>query len=92
MTDQHMDRCIVQRGETVFTTVPGSISVDLGYRQLFLYVIRHYREMIPRSTKMELKGRKKMMEDTHSQAGRETRLVQICNFGGLSRVRVWYRR
>ena len=66
-TDQHMDRCIVQKGETVFTTIPGSIidRVDLGYRQLFLYVMRHHRETIPGSTKMELKGRKKMMEGIH---------------------------
>lgn len=61
---QHIDCCIIQIGETVFTSVPGSIidRIDLGHRQLFLYVMRHYREMIPRSTKIELKGRKKMME------------------------------
>ena len=66
-THQHIDRCIVQTGETVFAPVPGSIidRVNLGYRQLFLYVMRHHREMIPGSTKMELKGRKKMMEGIH---------------------------
>lgn len=66
-THQHMDRCIVQTGKTVFTSVPGSITdrVDMGYRQLFLFVMRHHREMIPGSTKVELKGRKKMMEGIH---------------------------
>lgn len=66
-TDQHMDRCVVQKGEAVSTTIPGGIidRVNLGYRQLFLYVMRHHREMIPGSTKMKLKGRKKTMEGIH---------------------------
>jgi len=66
-SNQYFDRCIVQEAESVFTTIPGTTMdrVDLGYRELFLYVMRHHREMIPRSTKMELKGRKRMMEAIH---------------------------
>jgi len=61
---QQVDRCIVQVAPSDFTTVPGSITdrVNLGYRQLFLYVMRHHREMIPGSTKMERRGRKKTSE------------------------------
>lgn len=61
---QQVDRCIVQVAPGDFTTVPGSITdrVNLGYRQLFLYVMRHHREMIPGSTKMERRGRKKTSE------------------------------
>ena len=57
-THQNPDRCIVQTAESVFTTIPGTITdrVQWGYRQLLLYVMRHHREMIPGSTRMELKG------------------------------------
>ena len=61
---QLADYYIVQIAPSNFTTVPGSITdrVDLGYQQLFLYIIRYYREMIPGSTKIERQGRKKIAE------------------------------
>lgn len=61
---QQVDRCIVQVAPSDFTIVPGGIidRVNLGYRQLFLYVMRHHREMIPGSTKLERRGRKKTSE------------------------------
>ncbi len=67
-SNQQVDHCIVQSAQSEFTTVPGGITdrVDLGYRQLFLYVMRHHREMIPESTKMERKGRKKTSEGIHT--------------------------
>ena len=66
-TNQDPDHCIVQTAEYVFTTVPGTVTdrVDRGYRQLFLYVMRHHREMMPGSTRMELKGKKKVMKGIH---------------------------
>lgn len=66
-SNQQVNHCIVQAAPSEFTTVPGSITdrVDLGYRQLFLYVMRHHREMIPGSTKMERRGRKKTAEGIH---------------------------
>ena len=66
-SNQQVDHCVVQAAPSEFTTVPGSITdrVDLGYRQLFLYVMRHHREMIPGSTKMERRGRKKTAEGIH---------------------------
>ena len=66
-SNQQVDECIVQKAESVFTTIPGTVigRVDLGYRQLFLYIMRHHREMIPGSTKMELKGTKKPVEGIH---------------------------
>jgi len=66
-SNQQVDHCIVQTAPSDFTTVPGSITdrVDLGYRQLFLYVMRHHREMIPGSTKMDRKGRKTTSEGIH---------------------------
>ena len=66
-TNQHTDRCVVQTAESVFTTSPGTVTdrVERGYRQLFLYVMRHHREMMPGSTRMELKGKKKLMKGIH---------------------------
>ena len=66
-SNQQVDHCIVRAAQSDFTTVPGSITdrVNLGYRQLFLYVMRHHREMIPGSTKMERRGRKKTVEGIH---------------------------
>lgn len=66
-TNQHTDRCGIQTAESVFTTIPGTVTdrVERGYRQLFLYVMRHHREMMPGSTRMELKGKKKLMKGIH---------------------------
>ena len=66
-TNQHTDRCVIQTAESVFTTIPGTVTdrVERGYRQLFLYVMRHHREMMPGSTRMELKGKKKLMKGIH---------------------------
>jgi len=66
-SNQQVDHCIVQAAQSVFVTIPGGITdrVDLGYRQLFLYVMRHHREMLPGSTKMERKGRTKTVEGIH---------------------------
>ena len=66
-TNQNPDHCIVQTAESVFTTIPGTVTdrVQWGYRQLFLYVMRHHREMMPGSTRMELKGRKKGIKGIH---------------------------
>ena len=36
--------------------------LDLGYRQLFLYTMRHHREMIHGSTRIELKGKRRGAE------------------------------
>lgn len=66
-TNQDPDHCIVQTAESIFTTVPGTITdhLEWGYRQFFLYVMRHYREMMPGSIKMELKGKKKVIRGIH---------------------------
>lgn len=43
-SSQKVDHCIIQAAPNDFTSVPGTITdrVDLGYRQLFLYVMRHH--------------------------------------------------
>ncbi|KAL9102110.1 MAG: hypothetical protein Q9163_002694, partial [Psora crenata] len=66
-TNQYTDRYVVQTAESVFTTIPGTVTdrIERGYRQLFLYVMRYYREMIPGSTRMELKGKKKLIKGIH---------------------------
>ena len=66
-SSQKVDHCIVQAAPSDFTSVSRTITnrADLGYRQLFLYVMRHHREMVPRSTMMERRGRKKTAEGTH---------------------------
>ena len=63
-SSQKVDHCIVQAASNDFTSVPGTITdrVDLGYGQLFLYVMRHHPEIIPGSTMMERRGRKKTAE------------------------------
>ena len=63
-TNQQMNSCVIQEAESIFTVKLRNMinPVDLGYRQLFLYTMRHHREMIPGSTKIELKGKKKMAE------------------------------
>jgi len=63
---------MIRKGETIFIAIPG----------------RHHREMMPRSTKMELKGRKKMMEGIHIPKAVENLAWCKFNFGGSSRVRV----
>ena len=83
-THQHIDHCVIQQSEFVFTIIPGTIAdrVDLGYRQLFLYVMRHHREMIPGSTRMELKGRKKLMEAIN--VPKEVDRLAWCRFAVLA--------
>ena len=52
---QRKDKIIIQEAEGVFSFRSGLTSdrVALHYRQLFLYVMRHLRELSPKSTKLE---------------------------------------
>ncbi len=63
-THQLMNECVVQKAEFVFIVKRRNMidRLDLDYRQLFLYTMRHYREMISKSTKIELKEKKKKLE------------------------------
>ena len=63
-TNQQMNRCVIQEAESIFTIKSENMinCVNLGYQQLFLYTMRHHHKMIPRFTKIELKGKKKMAE------------------------------
>lgn len=60
-TNQDSDYCIDQTAEPVFITILGIITdrVERGHRQLFLYIMRYYREIMPGSTRIELKGKRK---------------------------------
>ena len=86
---QQVDHCIVQAAPSEFTIVPGSITdrVDLSYRQLFLYVMRHHHEIIPGSTKMKRRGRKKTAEGILIPE-EVARLVQIRRINRPARVYV----
>ena len=66
-SSQKVDRCIVQAAPDDFASGSRTITdrVDLGYRQLLLYVLRHHREMIPGSTMMDRLGRKKTAGGIH---------------------------
>ncbi len=55
---QNRGKCIVQEAESVFTFRSSNTQnrVALHYRQVFLYVMRHLRELSPGSTKIEPKA------------------------------------
>lgn len=52
---QRKDKTIIQEAEGVFSFRSGLTQnrIALHYRQLFLYVMRHLRELSPKSTKLE---------------------------------------
>ena len=53
--------CILQQSESVFVVRPGAVSdrFELGYRQLWLYAMRHFRQMAkdPKKNKLKAKPR-----------------------------------
>ena len=65
-TTQKRGECIVQEAESVFTYRPCNTQdrVALHYRQVFLYVMRHLRELSPGSTKVEPKPAERMIRTT----------------------------
>lgn len=54
-TNQKRGKCIVQEAEPAFTFRSSNTQnrVVLHYRQVFLYIMRHLRELSPGSTKLE---------------------------------------
>jgi hypothetical protein len=58
--NQKRDECIIQKTESVFYTKIGTITdrVDLGRRQIFLYIMRHLEDLAPGSTRLEARGTK----------------------------------
>lgn len=72
-TTQKRGKCIVQEAESVFTYRPCNTQnrVALHYREVFLYVMRHLRELSPGSTKVEPKPAERMiatMKDPNKSA------------------------
>jgi len=65
-TNQKRGKCMVQEAESAFTFRSSNTQnrVALHYRQVFLYVMRHLRELSPRSTKLEPKPSERKIRTT----------------------------
>ncbi len=65
-TNQKRGKCILQEAETAFTFRSSTTQdrVALYYRQVFLYIIRHLRELSPGSTKLEPKPSERKIRTT----------------------------
>ncbi len=63
-TNQKRGKCIVQEAESVFTFRSSNPQdrVVLHYREVFLYVMRHVRELSPGSTKLEPKPKERKIQ------------------------------
>ena len=64
--NQKRGKCIVQEAESVFTFRSSTTQncVALHYRQVFLYIMRHLRELSPGSTKLEPKPSERKIRTT----------------------------
>jgi len=64
--NQKRGKCIVQEAESAFTFRSSTTQnrVALHYRQVFLYVMRHLRELSPGSTKLEPKPSERKIRTT----------------------------
>ena len=65
-TNQKRGKCIIQEAESAFTFRSSNTQkrVALHYRQVFLYVMRHLRELSPGSTKLEPKPSERKIRTT----------------------------
>ena len=64
--NQKRGKCIIQEAESVFTFRSSTTQnrVALHYRQVFLYIMRHLRELSPGSTKLEPKPSERKIRTT----------------------------
>ena len=64
--NQKRGKCIIQEAETAFTFRSSTTQdrVALHYRQVFLYIMRHLRELSPGSTKLEPKPSERKIRTT----------------------------
>jgi hypothetical protein len=64
--NQKRSKCIVQEAESAFTFRSSTTQnrVALHYRQVFLYIMRHLRELSPGSTKLEPKPSERKIRTT----------------------------
>ena len=63
-TGRQRNECIIQKTESVFQVRSGDLvdRTDLIVRQIFLYTMRHHREMLPGSTMIEVNGIRAIQE------------------------------
>ena len=64
--NQMRGKCIIQEVESVFTfrSITTQNCVALHYRQVFLYIMQHFRELSPSSTKLEPKPSERKIRTT----------------------------
>lgn len=86
---QRKDKTIIQEAEGVFSFRSGLTSdrVALHYRQLFLYVMRHLRELSPKSTKLE-RARNKRRRRTGPDKAAWYRLVELAERLGFRSAQI----
>ncbi|KAL8832497.1 MAG: hypothetical protein Q9191_000224 [Dirinaria sp. TL-2023a] len=64
--NQKRGKCIIQKAESIFTFRSNTTQnrVTLHYRQVFLYIMRHLRELSPDSTKLKPKPSERKIRTT----------------------------
>jgi len=77
--NQVSDQCLLQEADSTFTVTPGNAGdrFDLGYRQIWLYAMRHFREM-PVEPK---KKKKNLLAKPGARRADET---VLCEFAALA--------
>ncbi len=65
-TNQKRGKCIVQEAKSIFTFRSSNSQdrVTLHYREVFLYVMRHVRELSSKFTKLKFKSKKRKIQRT----------------------------
>jgi hypothetical protein len=79
-TNQISDQCVIQEADSAFAAKPGmgENRFDLGYRQIWLYAIQHYR-------KMPVEPKKKKKDLLAKVASGKADETVLCEFAALRR-------